>query len=91
MPSRAGGRVLRRAWTNRGRARSELPEDGVEHLDLRLLRFLALVWRIRHSGREKQRRLFEAAPYELHSVRLANDAATEAFLKSVSRRIREVS
>ena len=76
-------RVMRRTITTLGQTRPDMSENCPERLNAETLRFLAFIWRTRHSAREKVRIIADNPPAHLTVVHLRSLGEVQAFLKTV--------
>ena len=76
-------RVLRRTLRDLGKSRPDLPENCPERLNGETIKFLAFIWRTRHSAREKHRKIADAPPRHLRVIRLRNLREVRGFLASL--------
>jgi adenylate kinase family enzyme len=77
-------RVLRRAWTWRGRSRPDLPPGCPERLDRETLAFVRFILRSRRASRAKIAAIFADPPPHLRALRLRGRGAVPCALSELA-------
>lgn len=78
-------RVAKRSLTWLGRQRADLPPGCPEQISAE---FFGYIWRTRHSGRERCRRIHKMARADQHSHHLTSPAMVQTYLRDLERAVR---
>lgn len=73
-------RVCLRTLKNHGSSRPDMPEDCPEHFNWE---FTEWIWSTRHTGRQRMRVLYDAAPKSKQKFRLGNRRAVDNFISQL--------